>query len=106
MTLTDPQIRERDGGKCARCGGTKGGLHIHHRWMRSAGKDERACNRVALCAFCHNFVHMNPAAAVDEGWLCGRYADPSEIEVQHWMWPAGPILLDPDGGVILVIPDE
>jgi hypothetical protein len=106
MVLTDVQIRERDGHKCARCGGTKGGLHIHHRWMRSAGADESASNRVTLCAFCHNFVHMHPATSIDEGWLCGRYADPAEIEVQHWMWPAGPILLDPDGGVILVIPDE
>jgi hypothetical protein len=74
--------------------------------MRSAGKDERACNRVALCAFCHNFVHMHPGTSVDEGWLCGRYADPAEIEVRHNMWPAGPVLLEAGGGIRIVLPDD
>lgn len=106
MILSDEQIRERDGGKCARCGGTGGGLHVHHRWMRSAGEDERACNRVTLCAYCHNFVHAHPSAAIDEGWLLSRYDDPAEVEILHALWPAGPILLEPEGGIKIVIPDE
>jgi hypothetical protein len=106
MTLTDEQIRERDGNRCARCGGSKGGLHIHHRWMRSAGENESACNRVTLCAYCHNFVHAHPSTSIDEGWLCGRYGDPAEIEVRHFMWPTWPVLLEDGGGITPVIDDE
>jgi len=106
VILTDEQIRERDGNRCARCGGVKGGLHIHHRWMRSAGENESACNRVTLCAYCHNFVHAHPSTSIDEGWLCGRYADPAEIPVQHAMWPSWPVLLEWAGGITPVIDDE
>lgn len=93
---TDAEIKERDGGRCARCGGIKGGLHVHHRMLRSAGSDERACNRVTLCAMCHNFVHMHPATSIDEGWLVGRYADAAEQPIQHYLWPTGLILLTDD----------
>lgn len=103
--MSDEQIRERDGGRCARCGGSKGGLHVHHRQLRSAGTDERACNRVTLCVFCHSWAHHNPGQAIEEGWLVGRYADPATEEIQHWLWPATPILLESGGGIILVIPD-
>jgi 5-methylcytosine-specific restriction endonuclease McrA len=103
---TDAEIRERDGGKCARCGGNTGGLHIHHRWMRSAGADERACNRVTLCAMCHNFVHMHPGISIDEGWLLSRYNEPAEVEVKHFLWPSWPVLLEEGGGFTPVIDDE
>jgi hypothetical protein len=105
MELSDEQIRERDGYKCARCGGGKGGLHIHHRWMRSAGENESACNRVTLCAYCHNFVHMHPSISVDEGWLCSRYGVPEEVPVRHKMWPSWPVLLEAGGGITPVIDD-
>lgn len=97
--LTDAQVRERDGDRCARCGGNRGGLHIHHRWRRSAGSDERDCNRVTLCAYCHRWVHGNPEQAMEQGWLVSRYADPAGVPVVHWMWPAGPVLLAGDGGI-------
>lgn len=106
VILTDAQIHERDGGRCARCAGNRGGLHVHHRWLRSAGEDERACNRVTLCSGCHRWAHMHPQDAMGSGWIVSRYDDPLKISVQHWMWPAGPILLDADGGVILVIEDD
>jgi hypothetical protein len=106
VTLTDAQIRERDCDRCARCGGVKGGLHIHHRWMRSAGTDESGCNRVTLCSYCHNYVHAHPGSAIDDGWLVGRYGDPAEVEIQHAMWPTWPILLEPEGGITPVIAEE
>jgi len=106
MELTDAQIKERDGNKCARCGGTGGGLHVHHRWMRSAGEDERACNRVTLCSYCHIYVHNKPAHAVDEGWLLSRYDDPAVVPVAHHMWPSWPVLLEDGGGITPVIDDE
>lgn len=83
-----------------------GGLNVHHRWMRSAGEDERACNRVTLCWGCHKRAHMYPQKAMEEGWLVSRYDDPLTIPVKHWMWPTWPVLLDADGGIIPVIPDE
>jgi hypothetical protein len=103
---SDTEIKERDGNRCARCGGVTGGLHIHHRMLRSAGSDERACNRVTLCAMCHNFVHMHPTISIDEGWLCGRYGDPAEVPVDHNLWPAGPVLLTDDRAGIEIYTDE
>ena len=105
MVLSDEQVRERDGNRCARCGKT-GSLHVHHRWMRSAGDDETGCNRVTLCAWCHGWAHHNPSQAVDEGWLVSRYADPAQVQVRHVLWPTWPVLLEAEGGITPVIPDE
>jgi len=104
--LCDADIRVRDGDRCARCG-KNGPLHVHHRRLRSAGGDEResGCNRVTLCAGCHRWAHLHPAEALGEGWLVGRYQDPSEVPVQHYLWPAGPVLLEPGGGITIHIPD-
>lgn len=104
---SDAEIRERDGGKCARCGGVKGGLHTHHRWMRSAGEDERACNRVTLCSYCHTWVHHNPGRALEEGWLVGRYDDPALVHIQHSLWPGVRILLTEEcAGVKIWLEDD
>jgi hypothetical protein len=99
VLLTDAQIRERDGDRCSKCGRTSGPLDVHHRWMRSAGSDDRACNRLTLCRGDHDWVHRNPQAARLGGWLLSRYADPARIPVSHTLWPAGPILLLDDGGI-------
>ena len=93
--FTDADIKERDGNRCARDGNTNQ-LHIHHRMPRSGGRDERACNRVTLCASCHRWAHVNPSAARDEGWIVLRTSDPAEIPVSHILWPAGPVLLTDD----------
>jgi hypothetical protein len=70
--------------------------------LRSAGSDERACNRVTLCQECHNFVHMHPSTSIDEGWLCGRYGDPAETPIRHFLWPGGLIVLtDERAGIAL-----
>jgi len=99
VNVSDAVIRARDYDRCARCGKT-GNLHTHHRMLRSAGSDERACNRVTLCQGCHNFVHMHPEQSLDEGWLTGRYQDPAEVPIRHAMWPAGLILLtDENAGI-------
>jgi len=70
--------------------------------LRSAGTDERAANRVTLCAFCHRWAHHNPGAARDEGWIVLRTSDPAEIPVRHHLWPGGRILLtDERAGVAI-----
>lgn len=50
----------RTGGRCERC--TKyvgyGGLHAHHRVMRSlGGSDIAATNGAGLCVWCHTLIH-------------------------------------------------
>lgn len=101
MNVSDAVIRERDGNRCAKCGGTRD-LHVHHRMLRSAGSDERACNRVTLCQWCHRWVHVNPALALEQGWIVSRYGDPAEVKIEHHMWPAYPIWLEPEGGIRLI----
>lgn len=97
--VTGAQIRERDGDRCAKCGSTNGPLDVHHRLLRSAGTDERACNRVTLCRRCHDWLHKNRAYARDRGWIVHMSADPARIPVDHVLWPAGPVLLLDDGGI-------
>lgn len=70
--------------------------------MRSAGRDERACNRITLCWLCHEWVHHHPAAAIELGYLVSRYADPADVRINHWLWPAYPVWLEPGGGIQLV----
>ncbi len=89
---SDTEIKERDGNQCARDGSIHD-LHVHHRVPRSGGRDERASNRITLCAFCHRWVHHNPQAATGEGWVVLRTSDPALIPVNHVLWPAGPVLL-------------
>lgn len=98
--LTDEQIRERDGWRCSRCG-RSGDLDVHHRFPRSGGTDESAANRVSLCRFCHSWAHRHPADATEEGWIVRADTDPAVRQVDHWMWPAGPILLNGDGSVTI-----
>ncbi len=97
----DAVIRERDQDRCARCGSPRD-LHVHHRMLRSAGRDERACNKVTLCASCHHWAHHHPGAAMDEGWIVSRYRDAAEVRVNHWLWPAYPVWLEDDGGIRLI----
>lgn len=105
MNVSDAAVKERDGNRCAKCGGTRD-LHVHHRMLRSAGSDERACNRVTLCAWCHQWVHGHPELALEQGWLTGRYQDPAEAPVTHALWPAGPVLLTEDNAGIEIWQDD
>jgi len=106
VNVSDAGIKERDGNRCAHCGRTDN-LHIHHRMLRSAGSDERACNRVTLCAFCHRWAHHNREAARDEGWIVLRTSDPAEVPITHVLWPAGPVLLtDENAGVQVWVKDD
>lgn len=105
MNPSDAEIKERDGNRCARDGNVLY-LHIHHRMLRSAGTDERACNRITLCAYCHKWVHAHPELALEQGWLTGRYQDPALIPVNHILWPAGPVLLTEERTGVKIWQDE
>ncbi len=97
--VSDEAIKQRDGNRCARCSNTLN-LHVHHRMPRSGGRDERAGNRITLCAFCHRWAHANPLKAMEGGWVVVRTADPALIPVNHVLWPGGPVLLTEDNAGI------
>ena len=92
------EVRERDLFRCARCG-SAGSLHVHHRRRRSQGGPDTFANLVTLCADCHSWVHGEPALARAEGWLCSKGTDPAQVPVDHFAWPADPVLLNADGTI-------
>jgi hypothetical protein len=104
VNVSDAEIKQRDGNQCARDGSTRD-LHVHHRMLRSAGSDERASNRVTLCASCHRWVHTHPEEALEQGWLSGRYQDPAEVPLMHVLWPAGLVLLTDEYAGIKILTD-
>lgn len=86
------QIRARDGNRCAR-DGVVDDLHVHHRVPRGQGGRDYPENLVTLCFRCHHWAHHNPHAAREGGWLLRAMDNPGIIPVQHFNWPAGPVLL-------------
>jgi 5-methylcytosine-specific restriction endonuclease McrA len=93
--VTDRLIIERDL-RCVRCGGTLN-LHVHHRLPRSAGADERPCNKITLCANCHRWVHEHPRLSRIQGWIVPRHADPAVAPARHYGQDEF-VLLDNDYG--------
>lgn len=96
------QVRERDGDRCARCGSPHD-LHVHHRVRRSQLGRDSWVNLITLCATCHEWVHRNPDEARNGGWLLRGTDDPAQAEVDHWLWPAGPVFLEDDGGIKIAV---
>jgi hypothetical protein len=106
--LSNAQIRDRDGHRCARCGhsaaGCGGVLDVHHRQLRSADStigNEAAFNRVTLGRRCHDWAHSDKGIlqARQEGWLVPRHGDPARIPIEnHVLWPGTVVLLTADGG--------
>jgi len=102
--IAPAQVRERDLGRCAKCGCGQG-LHAHHRIRRSQGGPATYSNMITLCVTCHGWVHANPAQAAAGGWLISLGTDPCLVAVRHHAWPAGPIWLRDDGTVSLLMPE-
>lgn len=46
-----------------------GGLHVHHRRLRSQGGSHDPSNLVTLCDGAHRYVHANPAEAAMFGLI-------------------------------------
>lgn len=89
------EIRARDGFRCARCGAVDE-LHVHHRIPRGQGGRDYCENLITLCLRCHSWAHANPYKAHEGGWMLRGRENPGSIPVQHFSWPAGPVLLGPD----------
>jgi len=93
--VTREEIRMRDENRCAKCG-RGGSLHVHHRIRRSQGGQDTPENLITLCQECHRWAHTNPMAARRGGFLLPKHWDPAVIPVDHFLWPAGPVLLGAD----------
>lgn len=52
------RVRARDGA-CRRCGGSSGGLHVHHIKYRSELGPHEDWNLITLCLRCHETMHSN-----------------------------------------------
>jgi hypothetical protein len=47
---------------------------VHHRQTRAQGGSNALTNLLAVCGRCHRYIHANPAAAYEHGWLIRRGA--------------------------------
>ena len=105
VNASDAEIKERDQGRCARCG-RGGNTDIHHRMPRSGGRNENASNKISLCRGCHHWAHRKPVDAVAEGFVVARTVDPAEVPLWHFAWPAGMVLLTDEHAGIVIITEE
>lgn len=64
-------VRDAAGGVCeARCDGCTGsGHHAHHIRRRSQGGQDTVTNLLWVCRSCHDWIHANPAASYELGYL-------------------------------------
>lgn len=83
----DWQLTTRAHGNCERCGKPLHRDHTsrHHRQRRRDGGD-RLANLLLLCGSgttgCHGWVHANPQAATEQGWIVPTWANPANIPVR------------------------
>jgi 5-methylcytosine-specific restriction endonuclease McrA len=62
------------GGRCERCG-KRQATDAHHRMSRAQGGPDTPSNLAAICRFCHDEVHEDPAAARPGGWIVPKGSD-------------------------------
>jgi len=65
-------VLRRSGGRCearATPGCSGRWEHLHHRRLRSQGGGHDAANLLAVCHFCHRWIHDHPAESYARGWL-------------------------------------
>lgn len=55
-------------------------LHEHHRQLRRGG-DERPVNKLLVGPLVHDWIHGNPEAARELGWIVSQYDDPADVIV-------------------------
>lgn len=54
---------------------------VHEKLRRSAGGSiTDDANVLAVCHWCHQWVHANPAMSLKKGWLVSRYDGDDEVE--------------------------
>ncbi|HEU5032716.1 MAG TPA: HNH endonuclease signature motif containing protein [Spirillospora sp.] len=105
-------VHTRSGGRCEagvvdKCRDRRGdfarlgGHQAHHRKLRSRGGPDEVANLVAVCGYCHDWIHRHPRKATELGLIVPSWADP---EVRGLIRPDGSVvLLDTDGGYVPVM---
>lgn len=90
-------VWERQDRQCARCGNT--GREIHHRMRRREG-GHGVHNLVGLCGTCHRWVHANPKAAQEQGYIIPiSCKDIASVPLKSFM---GEILFTIDNDILFV----
>jgi len=56
--------------------------HIHHRKLRKHGGGDDASNLIVIHPACHRWVHGNPSASYDAGYLVHSWDDAQHVPVQ------------------------
>jgi 5-methylcytosine-specific restriction protein A len=94
------RVKQRDGGRCARC--QMVGAQWHHRRSRRVRDAHRhcACNGVWLCPTCHKWAHSEVFEATAWGFVLSQfetemYLIPFRRLGQSWMLPSCDGLLQP-----------
>lgn len=81
-------VKEREMGRCFRCGSPAKRGEWHHRRSRSEKDEHRhcTCNGVWLCKTCHDWVHAHPFEARSLGLIVSRHQDQpgTEAAVSHF----------------------
>ena len=103
-------IRERDQGRCLRCGAP--GTNTQHRVARGMGGTSRPqvndlANLVTVCGSgttgCHGWMTANPADAYATGWAVRRNSGDLPSEVPLTALDGRQFFLTEDGDVIPLI---
>jgi hypothetical protein len=94
-------VRERSGGVCECCGRARA-TNFSHRKGAGQGGEWSAANGLDACGSgnasgCHGFIHQNPDAACELGWMLRRHQVPEGEPVVHAVF--GRVLLSRDGTV-------
>jgi hypothetical protein len=90
-------VKERQNNQCARCGAA--GAEHHHRMRRREGGHGKA-NIVYLCRTDHRWVHANPKAAQEQGYIIPIHVtEISAVPIKTFM---GMMLFDDVGGASFI----
>lgn len=96
-TAVRTAVKERQNNQCARCGSA--GAQHHHRMRRREGGHGKA-NIVYLCATDHRWVHANPTAAQEQGYIIPIHVETiSAVPIKTFM---GWMTFDDVGGASFV----
>lgn len=78
-------VAGRDLGMCFRCSGRATDSHHRRRRRESHGSDAHSpANIISLCRVCHAWVHANPRAAREQGYIVvSSEPDPGSVPVWH-----------------------
>lgn len=96
-------LRGRSNGLCEMDGRSRA-TDAQHRKNRSQGGLWAVENLLHVCRACHQHIHANPTAAMEQGWTVPSHRDPAGVPV----WLAGRefVFLNADGSITEIEEEE